>query len=71
MDMDRAISILGINRTRNCDLAPMATALGLHSCLNTQAENERRAAANYVLRRWRAYQQECNRRRDLKIRYSR
>lgn len=71
MDMDRAISILGINRTRTGDLAPMAKALGIHFWLNTEAEDERRAAVNYVLRRWRTYQQECNRRRDLNIRSSR
>lgn len=64
MNMDRAIEILGINRTKNMDLVPMVKALGMMSFLNTNEENERRAAGQYVLRRWDAYQAECNARRN-------
>lgn len=68
MCMDRAIAILGINRTRNNDLRPMVKALGLFSWLNTPQQNERLAAGRYVLKNWAAYTEECNRRRDLKWR---
>ena len=70
MDMDRAIQILGINRTRANDLSPMVKALGMHPWLNTPEDSQRREAAQFVLRRWRQYQNECNRRRDLKCRTS-
>jgi len=64
MDMNRAIEILGINRTRSGDIAPMVKALGMMAYLNTDEENERRKAGQYVLRRWDAYQAECNARRN-------
>lgn len=67
MDMDRAISVLGSNRTRDGDLRPMVRALGLLPMLNTPADEERRSAAQYVLRRWPAYQAECGRRRDRRF----
>lgn len=63
MTMDRAIAVLGLNARREF-LRPMIKALGLHEWLNTPAEHERRAAARYVLNRWRAYCDECNARRD-------
>ncbi len=66
MDMETAIAILGINRTRDNDLRPMVKALELFSSLNTPAEVERLEAAKYVLRRWKAYQGECNLRRGMR-----
>ena len=66
LTLNRAIEILGINRARDGDLREMAMALGFHPWLNTFEENERRAAAILVLRRWDEYQRECNKRRDLK-----
>lgn len=66
MTMERAIEILGINRTRNGDLREMVKALGLHSWLNTPEETERRAAGQFVLRRWDAYQAACNEARNAK-----
>ena len=66
MDMDTAISILGINRTRDNDLQPMVKALELFSVLNTPEEVRSLQAAKYVLRRWKTYQAECNLRRDMR-----
>ena len=66
MTLDRAISILGINRTRRNDLEPMVKALQLHSWLNTPQDEERLAAARFVLRRWSAYQDACNQRRSMR-----
>ena len=66
MDMETAIAILGINRTRDNDLRPMVKALELFSVLNTPDEVKRFEAAKYVLRRWKTYQAECNLRRDLR-----
>lgn len=66
MDMDTAISILGISRTRDNDLRPMVKALELFSVLNTPDEVRRLEAAKYVLRRWKTYQAECNLRRDMR-----
>lgn len=63
MTMDRAIAILGINASRT-PLRNMSIALGMMTWLNTPEDWERRKAAQYVLRRWSAYQRECNRRRD-------
>lgn len=71
MDMRKAVSILGINRTRDGDLREMVKALGLMSFLNTAEENERRKAAQYVLKRWPEYQKACNAERDLRVRYTR
>lgn len=65
MNMDRAISVLGINNTK-IPLQNMVRALSMMTWLNTPADTERREAARYVLRRWSAYQAECNRRRDRK-----
>ena len=67
MDMNRAIKILGINRTRQGDIAPMVKALGMMVMLNTAEENERREAGQFVLKRWSAYQTECGKRRDFKF----
>ena len=67
MDMHKAVAILGINRTRDMDLREMVKALGLLSALNTPEEDERREAAQYVLRRWKIYQAECNKRRDRNL----
>jgi hypothetical protein len=66
MTMDRAVEVLGINRTREGDLAPMIKALGMMPFLNTAEDNERREAAQFVTRRWPAYQAACNAARDLK-----
>jgi hypothetical protein len=56
MSMQRAVEVLGINRTRAGDLREMVKALSLHPWLNSAEENERREAAQFVLRRWGAYQ---------------
>lgn len=66
MTMDKAVEVLGINRTRDGDLKPMVRALKLHPWLNTAAEKARLEAAQYVLRRWDAYQAACNAARALK-----
>ena len=66
MDMETAIAILGINRTRDNDLRPMVKALELFSVLNTPEEVKPLEAAKYVLRRCKTYQAECNLRRDLR-----
>lgn len=71
MTMGKAVSILGINRTRDGDLRPMVKALTLLPMLNTDEDNTRLAAARFVLRRWDAYQTECNKARDLKFRRAR
>ena len=63
MTLDHAISILGINRTRDNDLRPMVKALQMHEWLNTEEDNVRLAAARHVLRNWSAYTAECDRRR--------
>lgn len=67
MNMKRAIEILGINRTKTGDLTPMIRALSMMSVLNTPEQNERLEAAQFVTRRWAAYQAECNAARDLKF----
>jgi hypothetical protein len=66
MTMQRAIQLLGVNRRRDGDLRNMVRALGLMPWLNTSHDNERREAAQYVLKRWRAYQEACNRARDIR-----
>ncbi len=67
MNMDRAISILGINRTRDNDLRLMVKALGLMTWLNTPEDWDRHRAGQYVLRRWSRYTAECNRRRSSRL----
>ncbi len=67
MTMQRAIEVLGINRRRDGDLREMVRALGLLPWLNTAEDVERREAAQYVLKRWAAYQKECNRIRDARF----
>lgn len=66
MDMQEAVDVIGINAmkipTRN-----MARALGMLTWNNTPADWKRKEAAEFVLKRWSAYQAECNRRRDLKF----
>lgn len=65
MTMDKAIEILGINRTRNGDLLPMIRALELlGGFFNSVQENERLKAARFVTRHWQAYQAACNAYRD-------
>ena len=59
MDMNRAISALGINRARY-EVQNMALALVFGSYLNTEAERERLEAANFVLKCWKAYCKACN-----------
>jgi len=66
MTMERAIEILGINRTREGDLKPQVKALGMMPFLNTMAQNEEREAGQFVLRRWDAYQAACNAARDAR-----
>lgn len=66
MNMNRAIEILGINSTK-IPTQHMVRALGFHSWQNTPEENERREAGQYVLRRWKKYQAECNKRRDARF----
>lgn len=68
MTMERAIEVLGINRTREGDLRPMVKALGFFAAFNTAEENERRDAAQFVIRRWPAYQAACNAARDARVR---
>lgn len=69
MDMNTAISILGINRTKDMDLRPMVKALSMMSAMNTPEENRRLEAAKFVLRRWSAYQTACNKARDRLFAY--
>lgn len=66
MDIPTAIKVLGINRTRDGDLRPMVKALKMLRALNTAEEETRLAAAEYVLKRWNAYQDACNAARDLR-----
>ena len=63
MDMSRAIEALGINRVRY-EVQNMALALVFGSYLNTEAERERLEAANFVLKRWKAYVRACDKARD-------
>jgi hypothetical protein len=56
---------LGINRTRDGDLRPMVTALGLIPMMNTAEEDRRLVVAKWALRNWSAYQAECNARRSM------
>ncbi|RWI88214.1 MAG: hypothetical protein EOR25_15630 [Mesorhizobium sp.] len=63
MNMDRAVEILGINNTKG-PLQNMMRALSIHAWGNTQDENDRLLAAQYILPRWKAYSAECNRRRN-------
>lgn len=67
MTLDQAISILGINRTRESDIRPMVKALSLHEWMNDADDRERLAAGRHVLRNWKAYAAECNRRRDARF----
>ena len=64
MTIDRAISILGINRARY-EVQNMALALTFGSYLNTKQEQDRLEASAFVLKHWKAYQQACNKERDL------
>ena len=68
MTMDKAVEILGTNRTRSGDLTPMIRALGMFPFLNTPQETERREAAQYLVRRWSAYQNVCYAARDARVR---
>jgi hypothetical protein len=64
MNLERAIDLLGINRTKNSDIENMVLALGLFTGLNTPEENERLAAGKFVLQNWAKYSSECNTKRD-------
>lgn len=63
MTMGDAIRILGMNRARY-EVQNMALALVFGSYLNTTEERNRLEAANFVLKRWKAYQKACNAMRD-------
>lgn len=65
MDLDKAIEVLGINRTKDNDIKNMVMALSMFSTLNSTEENERLNAGKYVLKNWPAYSSECNIRRAL------
>jgi hypothetical protein len=71
MTLERAVEVLGINRRKDGDLREMARALSMMSWSNTAEENERLAAAKFVLGRWKAYQAECTRIRDERFRRGR
>lgn len=62
--MTQAIAVLGINRTRDGDLKQMIRALKSIPFLNTAEENTRLEAAEFVTKRWSAYQAECSARRN-------
>ena len=62
MTMERAIKALGYNRARY-EVQNMALALVFGSYLNTPEERERLEAANYVLKRWKAYVRACDKAR--------
>jgi hypothetical protein len=64
MNIDQAVSILGINRARY-EVQNMALALTFGSYLNTKEEQLRLEASAFVLKRWKAYQQACNKERNL------
>lgn len=68
MNASQAADILGINRTIQGDLGPMVKALGLFSWNNTPEDEQRWEAAKWAIKNWKAYQAECNRRRDLRYR---
>lgn len=68
MNMEKAVLILGTNRTRDHDIRPMVKALKMLRALNTDEEEERLAAGEYVLRRWTAYQAACEAARDARYR---
>jgi hypothetical protein len=59
----RACDVLGINRTR-WEVAAMHRALSFHPWLNSDEENTRKVWAFWALANWRAYQDECNSRRN-------
>ena len=63
MNIDQAISILGINRARY-EVQNMALALTFGSYLNTKQEQDRLEASSFVLKRWKAYQKACQIERD-------
>lgn len=67
MTLEQAIDILGINRTRQGDIAPMVKALSFGEAWNSKEDNERLAAGRFMLRRWAQYQTECNKRRDSRF----
>lgn len=68
MDMQKAITVLGINRTKAGDLSPMVKALSLFGGLMNSAEdNQRLEAAKFVLAHWDAYSTACNAARDAKF----
>jgi len=58
MNIDQAVSILGINRARY-EVQNMVLALTFGSYLNTREEQLRLDASAYVLKRWKAYQKAC------------
>ena len=68
MTMERAIKALGYNRARY-EVQNMALALVFGSYLNTPEERERLEAANYVLKRWKAYVRACDKARNAALTY--
>ena len=63
MNLDKAIAILGINRSRH-EIQNMVFALKLAPFFNTKDDSARLWAGKYVLRYWSRYQAECNAIRD-------
>jgi hypothetical protein len=57
-----AVDVLGMGKP-HWELRNMATALGLMSYLNSEAETERRSAALWALKHWKAYTFESRKRR--------
>lgn len=65
MDMNKAINIFGIHRTKD-EIENTVAALKLFTSLNTPEENEKLEAGEYVLENWRTFQSETARRRNTK-----
>lgn len=65
MDMNKAIDVFGINRTKE-EVENLVAALKLFRSLNTPEENEKLAAGEYVLEHWKTFQSETARRRNTK-----
>lgn len=60
MDIETAVKILGVNRTKNRDLIPMVMALKILSSRNPKKDPQRLEAAQYVLDNWDEYKAYCN-----------
>lgn len=64
MDMNKAIEIFGIHRTKD-DVENIVAALKLFTALNTPEENVKLEAGEYVLAHWKTFQGETARRRNM------